>query len=410
LLRQPLVITEGEIDAISSMQSSFLRTISVPDGAPNLGVRTADDLKEGAKFSWIPELGPLLSRERCPEIIIASDGDENGAALLQDLSVLLGRFRCKFVTYPPSKTNRGRERCKDLNEVLMDYGEEGVRDVLTRAQWLRVDGVYRMNELPPLPPEKIYTPPDEAIADLFKARLGDLSVITGVPGLGKTTYANHLFCSIALAHDLTVAWASFEQEPQRDHKRNLRRWRGSAIDMEDVFAEYERIDRADVWINQRHVFIVPSEDEDASLEWLLDKMEVAVARFGASIIVIDPWNEIEHCRRPGESETEYIGRAIRMLKRFAKAFQVHICIIAHPTKSLKDSDGVYKPPTLYDISGSSNWYNKCDLGVVVHRPNPDDTVIKTQKSRYHDKIGRPGEIKAHFAKETNRFVVTERAA
>jgi hypothetical protein len=68
-----------------------------------------------------------------------------------------------------------------------------------------------------------------------------------------------------------------------------------------------------------------------------------------------------------ESETEYIGRAIRTLKRFAKAFQVHICVVAHPTKSVKDGDGNYKMPTLYDINGSANWYNKADLGVIVHR-------------------------------------------
>jgi twinkle protein len=79
-------------------------------------------------------------------------------------------------------------------------------------------------------------------------------------------------------------------------------------------------------------------------------MEVAVARYGARIIIIDPWNELEHDRRQGESETEYIGRAIRTLKRFAKAFQVHICVIAHPTKSVKDGDGNYKMPTLYDIA------------------------------------------------------------
>jgi twinkle protein len=24
-------------------------------------------------------------------------------------------------------------------------------------------------------------------------------------------------------------------------------------------------------------------------------------------------------------------------------------------------------PTLYDVSGSANWKNKCDVGLVVHR-------------------------------------------
>ena len=82
-----------------------------------------------------------------------ADGDENGAALLQDLSVLLGRFRCKFLTYPKARNPErcGRPRLKDLNEVLQEYGQKGVVETLTRAQWLKVDGVYRMSELPLLP-------------------------------------------------------------------------------------------------------------------------------------------------------------------------------------------------------------------------------------------------------------------
>jgi twinkle protein len=67
-----------------------------------------------------------------PEIILATDGDEPGAALMHDLSVLLGRYRCKFLTYPKAPKDRGRERCKDLNEVLEDYGAKGVVQTVSR--------------------------------------------------------------------------------------------------------------------------------------------------------------------------------------------------------------------------------------------------------------------------------------
>ncbi|MNT48670.1 hypothetical protein D3C72_1854640 [compost metagenome] len=139
-------------------------------------------------------------------------------------------------------------------------------------------------------------------------------------------------------------------------------------------------------------------------------MEASVVRYGARIIMIDPWNELEHSRKHGETETEYTGRAIRSLKRFAKAFRVHICVIAHPTKSVKDADGKYKMPTLYDIAGSANWYNKCDLGVIVHRETADDTLIKVQKSRYHETIGKPGEVRMQFSTESKKFIETERVA
>ena len=77
---------------------------------------------------------------------------------------------------------------------------------------------------------------------------------------------------------------------------------------------------------------------------------------------------------------------------------------------MKESDGVYKMPTLYDINGSANWYNKADLGVIVHRENEDDTLIKVQKSRYHEIIGKPGEVRMHYNADRRCFIEAERVA
>jgi twinkle protein len=427
LYGQALIITEGELDALAAIQAGFAKTISVPDGAPPPGERSAEDLEGSKKYDWVFDQIGLFHKDQVPEIIIAADGDANGAAMLQDLSVIFGRYRCKFLTYPKARKDRGRERCKDLNEVLEDYGAKGVVETIGRAQWLQVDGVYRMSELPPLPVQVIYEPAQpqyRLLRDNLRIRLGDFSVITGTPGFGKSTFANDLFCGIVDHYDVTIAWASFEQEPQRDHRRALRSWYGAWEDPRmspDPTDQSRRgkpshqmtdseIAEADRWIDAKHLFIVPSEEEDATLDWVLERMELAVSRHNAKIVVIDPWNELEHCRRPGESETEYIGRAIRALKRFAKAFQVHVCVVAHPTKSVKGADGNYVMPTLYDISGSANWYNKCEIGIIIHREDEDHTLIKVQKSRYHDTIGRPGVVKAHYSKDERRFIETERVA
>ena len=403
LTGQPLIITEGELDALAAIQAGFARTISVPDGAPPPGERSKETLEGQSKYDWLKDIRALLHRDRVDTIILATDNDENGAALMQDLSVLLGRFRCKFLTYPKRKDGEGR--CKDLNEVLQSYGVKGVSETVNRAQWLKVEGVYRMDELPALPPNVIYEPRHKLFAENFKVRLGDFSVVTGTPGFGKTSFINDVMCGISVDHDLTIAWASFEQEPQRDHRRNLRSW---FCGEPEWWLTPDQKAAADAWINARHVFLVPGEDEDPTLEWLLDKLEVAARQFGAKIIIIDPWNEIEHARNRDESETEYIGRAIRTLKRFAKAFKVHICVVAHPTKSAKDGDGNYKMPTLYDIAGSANWYNKADLGVIVHRQDKDNTLIKVQKSRYHEVIGAPGEVLMQFSKDERKFIEVER--
>lgn len=428
LLSLPLIITEGEFDAIAAIQAGFPRTISVPDGAPPPGDRSAEDLETSAKYSWLRSARPLLTPERVETIILATDGDENGAALLQDLSVQLMRARCKFVTYPKAPKEHherlGRERCKDLNEVLQFYGSKGVVETINRAEWLRVEGVFRMSELPPVPTPPVWHIGYDRLSNHYKARPGDFAVITGVPGLGKSSFANDLCCRLAENHGLKIAWASFEQAPQRDHRRALRSWYGVTYntfadidpterrpaDMREGTPAHrmtsEQIDAADRWIDAHHVFIVPSEDDDVTLDWMLDRMETAVVRFGVNVIVVDPWNEMDHLRARDETMTEYVGRAIKRFKRFAAKFQVHLIVIAHPTKSLKDGDGKYKMPTLYDISDSANWYNKCDIGIIVHRETPDETIIKVQKSRYHDVIGEPGEVAMHYSRESRRFIET----
>lgn len=432
LIGQALIITEGELDALAAIQAGFPRTISVPDGAPPPGERTAQDLEESAKYAWLRQIRPLLTPDRVETIIIAADGDDNGAALLQDLSVQLMRARCRYVVYPklrPAEQERlGRERCKDLNEVLQFYGAKGVVETVNKAPWLRVDGVYAMSDLPPLPAPRVYEIGFRLLGENYRMRLGDFVVITGVPGLGKSTFVNDVCCRVAANHGLRIAFASFEQAPQRDHRRALRSWHGEERDPRLDIDPIERspadsrqgkpahtmtsseIAAADAWIDRHMVFIVPGEDDDVTLDWMLDRMEAAVVRFGVHVIVIDPWNEMDHTRARDETMTEYVGRAIKSLKRFAKKFQVHLIVVAHPTKSTKDGDGKYRMPTLYDISDSANWYNKCDLGIIVHRENENDTLIKVQKSRYHEEIGRPGEVVMQYSRDERRFIETERAA
>ena len=403
-----LIITEGELDAFTAIQCGFEKTISVPDGAPPPGERDKEELEGGRKYAWLQDIRTMLHKDHVPEIILAVDGDENGAALLQDLSVLLGRFRCKFVTYPKAKdpVRRGRARLKDLNEVLEDYGEKGVKETIGRAQWIKVDGVFKMSELPPLPPSEIYDIGFPLFGDNFKLRLGDFSVWTGIPGHGKTSLVQDIACRVAERHGLVTAWASFEQPPQRDHKRAFREWYSRRRERDMTVIETEE---ADAWVDRNHVFLYPTEDDDVTLDWLLEKMEAAVVRFGAKIIVVDPWNEMDHLY-DGRSETEaqYINRAIKTLKRFARAFQVHLAVVAHPTKIQKGGDGKYPMPGLYDINGGAVWHNKADLGVVVHRESESDTTVKTAKSRYHDIIGKPGSVIMQYCRDDRRFRESER--
>lgn len=380
---QPLLITEGEFDALAAIQCGYPRTVSVPDGAPSKSIEG-----DSSKYDWLEYFMSLI--RDCNEIIICADGDPVGANLLHDLSLRLGRARCKWVKYPKG--------CKDLNDALMKYGHRGVVETINRAEWIRVDGVYKLSELPP-PPSFKPVSAGMGFDDNFKPRLGDFVIVTGIPSHGKSAWVNDLTCHLAEKHGWKTAHASFEQHPQLDHRRNLLRWKnGRFLDKQSP----QEIFQGEQWIDENFVFIVPSEDDDVSLDWFLDKASVAVVRHGCKVVVVDPWNELDHVRPKDMSLTEYTGFAIKQFKKFAKKHGVLLIVVAHPAKLLPNKDGEMPVPTLYTISDSAHWYNKADVGIVIHR-KPECTKLIIAKVRYHDIIGKPAELDMQYNYEQNRF-------
>lgn len=384
LANEPLIITEGEWDAIIAMQCGYARVVSVPDGAPAQSVES----EESRKYSYLEHAKSALRDVK--EIIIASDEDEAGINLLTDLSVRIGKAKCKWLRYPKG--------CKDLNEAFLKYGERGVHETIRRAEWCKVDGIYRMSELPPYNDRQGHTTGMGFLDPHYRVRMGDFCVITGIPGYGKTTFANDLACRMATKHGWTIAICSPEQHPQSDHRRALREW---YCGRPACYIPPDSLREADEWIDRHFVFIVPGDDDLPTLEWTLDKCAAAVIRYGARVVIIDPWNELDHDRPRDMSLTEYTGRAIKEFKLLARKLDVHVQIIAHPTKL-----GGGEMPSLYSISDSAHWANKADIGIVIHRDSPDETLtqIIVKKSRYHDQIGRPGTVWAHYDTATRRFM------
>ena len=48
----------------------------------------------------------------------------------------------QVVSYP--------DGCKDLNDVLKKFGQDGVKSVIRKSNWYKVDGVFRFSDLPPI--------------------------------------------------------------------------------------------------------------------------------------------------------------------------------------------------------------------------------------------------------------------
>lgn len=396
-----VVVTEGELDGIAFIQAGFPWTVSVPDGAPQESITDPDSVK----YDYLDEATLKLLRG-ARSVILATDNDDQGRALAFDLSLRIGRANCRHAIYPKISPHT-ELRCKDGNIVLQRYGVEGLRKVVSNAPWWSKPSVRRMSELPPRPDKPCWSTGVEGLAPYMNLRPGDLSVWTGIPSHGKSTFLNHLLCRFVELHGSVVGFASFEQEPTTDHRRLLRAWKTATMAQVDPELDFdywhlpdEARDRVDRWIDLHFCFVdadQDSEDEYLNLVWMKDAIEAAVKRFGAQVFVIDPWNELEHEWPRHETQTQYIGRAIRDLRRLANKLWIHIAIVAHPTK-MKGGE----VPTLYDIDGSANWANKPDLGVVVYRTPEGLSEIYIRKVRY-DVIGKTGIVPFVFHRETKLF-------
>jgi twinkle protein len=208
----------------------------------------------------------------------------------------------------------------------------------------------------------------------------------------NSAFVGDIACRMALSHKWPVCFAAFEQNPTLDHRRMLRTWFGGGL---VTSLDRDTLERADAWIDEYFSFVVPDNDSYPTLAWVMERFAASALRYGTRLFVLDPWNELEHDRPNGITLTEYVGTALRDFKAFARKYEAHVILVAHPAKMKREQDGKYPMPSLYDISDSSHWYNKADVGIVVHR-SPEETLIRVAKSRYHDQIGKPGDAKVKY--------------
>jgi twinkle protein len=383
-----LVITEGELDALAAICSGYRFVVSVPDGAPPPGSPTTTEPSDEAtgKFAFL-----LNNRERLKRVkrlILAVDNDPAGEQLRQELVRRLSAARCSFVQYP--------DGCKDLNDVLIKHGPDRVRAVLDGAKPFPINGLYRLPDYPEMPRLTTFSTGWSTMDQYLRLFAGEFMVITGIPGMGKSTWVSNLLVNLYHLYGWRSAMFSPEM-PVAPHLRDLLRLIIGGDEKAD-----EIIDDAFCFLDADPTG--KSDDDDFDLGWIIDKAIDAVHRYGVSVLLIDPWNEVEHAKRHGELTTEYIARSIRELRQFAREYGVVAIVVVHPTKDVNDK-GDIRIPNLYDVDGSAAWFNKPDHGICIHRrdPNKNETSIFVQKVRF-SASGEKGEIRLSFEPSSSRYV------
>lgn len=380
--KNDLIIVEGEIDCLSFIEAGFDNVVSVPDGAPPPSTQNIQLKYLDADFL-----------DKFKNIIIATDGDEPGNFLAEEMAERIGKHKCLRAIYPAE--------CKDANEVLVAYDKNELTGLCFTANPFPIDGLYTAKDV------------EKKIIELYKnglnpgnktgwpsldrhytVRVCEMTVLTGRPGSGKSTWLDALMVNLNEKYNWKIAFCSPENWPIERHIANIiEKKKHKPFGNSTVSCPRLSMEDINNTINEisNQFFFTQLQDRDMYVDGILDIMHGAISRHGVKGVVLDPWNEIEHHRPTHLSETEFVSEALGKIRRFARMNNVHVWIVAHPKKQKQNEDGTYPVPRMYDISGSAHWFNKADNGISIHRPDPLKPYvdIHVQKIRFKE-IGRIG--------------------
>jgi twinkle protein len=396
-----LVWVEGEMDVLALNECGIWNVVSVPDGAPKQAKDDVPNPEDDTKFEYVWNCREFLSK--FTRHILAFDMDAPGRALEEEISRRLGKENCWRVTWPE----------KDANDTLLAAGKDGIEEAFRRATPYPIKSLFEASQyegdvirLFHEGKKRGLSVGFDNIDPLMTIRPGELSVVTGYPSSGKSEFVDACAVNMAIMHGWKFAVCSFENPPDE----HIAKWSEKYVGKPFNEGPTQRMTKDELtsaisWVND-HFVLIRAEDESPTIDWVLEKAGAAVMRHGINGLMLDPYNEFEHRRPAGMSETEYVSQMLSKVKRFAQSRGVHVWFVAHPSKPPKDHED--EAPTLYDISGSAHWVNKADLGVSVHRPfEPDGrrsnvAEIHVRKVRFRA-CGEPGIARLEYLTATGRY-------
>lgn len=382
-----VAICEGEIDAMSVHQAG-IPALSVNQGAGN--------------HQWLDSDWERL--QQFSDIVVCYDSDAPGRKGAAEVARRLGVERCRMVEWPTE--------CKDANDVLLAYGPKTLSECINAAAPIPIEGTCEVMTLMP-DIQRHYSGEVErgvstgwANVDKYYTVLpGEWTVVTGIPGHGKSEWLDALAMNIAKQHGWTFGVFSPENHPPVYHTTKLiEKYVGKPFHDGPT----DRVTKAELqdameFIDAHFTYMMP---EAPTLETLLEQASQLVVRKGIKGLIIDPWNEIEHQFSNRETETLYISTALTKIRRFCWTHGVHAWIVAHPTKLSKDKDATeYPVPTPYDIAGSAHWRNKADNAIAIYRrmqDGPQPVEVHVQKIRKKS-VGQAGMIEMRYDRLTGRY-------
>lgn len=393
----------GQVKEIADPLSEWA-ILSVPNGAS----------KGSQRLEYLDNCSDWLLG--VDEFIIATDGDEAGTQLRDEIMRRLGVERCKFAIYPTEPvvpTKEGHKRAaKDPNEVLLYLGKQRLIDWLFSAQSVPIDGVFTVEDIfesmldnfrkgVQLAPTTNF----KELDNFFRWKKGEINLWSGYANHGKTMFVLQLMLTKSIWDGWKWAVFSPENYPANDFYDDLiemynGKWLNQMTEDEYVLGA--------AFVNDHIFYVYPENEHD--LVSIHEKFRYLVLKKGVDGVLIDPWNQLDHLQKPYQREDQYLSQALKDVKRFALLNCVSYNIIAHP-KTPTYQEGKELPVVdMYDLYGGSMWGNKADQLVIYERPNwhinkSDPNIrIHVQKVKRKRTGGQHGEIDLRMDWSRKRYV------
>ena len=386
-----VIWTEGEFDTLTYIECGFNHVVSVPNGASNNTSYIDDFIEEYF--------------DKLDVIYISVDNDNNGMILRKELIRRFGEEKCRIIDYP--------KPCKDINEVLVKYGKDEVIKCFKSYTELKPDGVKELIDVETNldylfyhgfePGAKIGIPSFDKIISF---KVGMLCVVTGIPSHGKTFALNFILSRLNLLHDWKVAFFSPEFYPIYEHIGQILETLGG----KRFISENYNIQEYEVMKDYvcRNFFWLDADDTDVNS--VMERSRYLVKKKGIKALVIDPFNALTDKNKQNMRQDEYISDFLQNLRAFARKYAIAIFLVIHPTKMQKLENGLYPVCDLYNCKGTSEVFDKADIGLTAWRNEQENyNEIHVTKVKFRH-LGEKGHATFKFNINNGRYVEIEDSA
>lgn len=370
-----VVITEGEIDAMSFYEAGIRSAISVPNGAS----------KGNQKLDWLEEYIFLFEEKK---IYLACDMDDAGVSLRNELARRFGKENCYIVEFPH----------KDANDTLVKEGKDRLIECFNSASPYPVEGIDDASSVS----SEIFSlyeggaPAGYEVYGDFIWHPGQVTLVTGIPGHGKSTFIKNVIYKLAEMHGLkSFIYSAEEANTAFALTDMLQIASGKSFFKSEYGARISKVEIENLipFLNE-HFKYYRLSDNDLSIEGIIEKAKYMVKRFGINIMVIDNMSTVEKSMS-NQTDTRHhqIKNMMNDVARFARNYGVHVFLVAHPKKMTELKNGVYKVPNGYDVGDSSHWFNLPDNGMTVYR---NMETKQTEVHRWKVRFRYSGQVGTSF--------------